>query len=198
VKDFPLFVNSKLVLKDYCINGASPILRITRAGETVFGAIPGDNWTVFIGNHSTYVPLSFAKLNPSAEAEQRAAGLDSGSDEATSRDELDLIQSDATFVPIIEDRGLYDGVRRILFGNGFKFWLHRLLFMDSLSYLSHGLLSQPLDRYVLVDIDDIFVGQPGTRVTAADVDVSDIQFFSGTVVKLMSRVLEDVSVYCIL
>ncbi|CAM6031495.1 unnamed protein product, partial [Sphagnum compactum] len=172
VKDFPLFVNSKLVLRDYCVNGESPVLRITRAGETFYGAIPGDNWTVFIGNHSTYVPLTFAKLNPSTETEKEAADLarDLNVDKSASRDELDGIQYDATFVPAIEDRGIFDGVRRILFGNGFKFWLHRVLFIDSLSYLSHGLLSQSLDRYVLVDIDDIFVGQPGTRVTASDVD----------------------------
>ena len=40
---------------------------------------------------------------------------------------------------IIQDEGLRDGVRRILFGSGFpSFWLLKLVFLDSISYLSHG------------------------------------------------------------
>jgi heparan sulfate N-deacetylase/N-sulfotransferase NDST2 len=167
VKDFPLFVHSRQSLRDYCVNADSPILRVTRAGETLFGALPGDNWTVFIGNHSTYVPLSYAKLSLSAEAEQRAAEVN----DAMADDTLHHVAADTIFFPVIEDRGQFDGVRRVLFGSGLDFWLHRLLFIDTLSYLSRGELSQPLDRYVLIDIDDIFVGQPGTRMTANDVKV---------------------------
>ena len=161
VKDFPLFVHSKLLLQDYCVNSDSPVLRVTRAGETLFGPIAGDNWTVFVGNHSTYVPLSYAKLIVSPENADQRTTVDA-----------DLVSTDAIFAPVMEDRGLYDGIRRILFGSGLDFWLHRLLFIDALSYLSWGQLSQPLDRYVMVDIDDIFVGQPGTRMTTRDVEVS--------------------------
>lgn len=167
VKNFPLFVHSKQALRDYCVNADSPILRVTRAGETIFGTLPVDNWTVFIGNHSTYVPLSYAKLSLNAEAEQRAAEVN----DVAADDTLNHVSSDTVFFPVIEDRGQFDGVRRVLFGSGLDFWLHRLLFIDTLSYLSRGELSQPLDRYVLIDIDDIFVGQPGTRMTVKDVKV---------------------------
>jgi len=51
----------------------------------------------------------------------------------------------------------------VLFGGGLKFWLHRVLLLDSLSYLSRGRLSLPLKRHILIDIDDIFVGEKGTR-----------------------------------
>lgn len=62
---------------------------------------------------------------------------------------------------VVQDHGRLDGVQRVLFGSGLQFWLHRLLFLDALSYLSHGQLSLSLDRWILVDIDDIFVGERG-------------------------------------
>lgn len=37
------------------------MLRLTRAGETVWGTLPGDDWSVFESNHSTYEPLSWAR-----------------------------------------------------------------------------------------------------------------------------------------
>lgn len=70
---------------------------------------------------------------------------------------------------VIQDQGKLDGVNRVLFGSGLQFWLHKLLFLDALSYLSHGQLSLSLDRYILVDIDDIFVGEKGTRLHEEDV-----------------------------
>ena len=52
-----------------------------------------------------------------------------------------------------------------------KFWLNKLLFLDSLSFLSHGQLSVSLQRYIQVDIDDIFVGEKGTRLQKDDIMV---------------------------
>lgn len=49
--------------KDAALNAASPILRLTRAGETAWGALPGDDWTIFSPNHSTYEALSWASRN---------------------------------------------------------------------------------------------------------------------------------------
>lgn len=45
------------------MNGASQILRLTRAGETAWGELPGNDWTVFQANHSTYEPLEWANRN---------------------------------------------------------------------------------------------------------------------------------------
>jgi heparan sulfate N-deacetylase/N-sulfotransferase NDST2 len=67
---------------------------------------------------------------------------------------------------------VYDGIQRVLFGGGLRFWLHKLLFLDCLSYLSHGQLSVSLQRFLLVDVDDIFVGEKGTRLRKDDVMVS--------------------------
>ena len=69
-----------------------------------------------------------------------------------------------------QDKGQLDGIRRVLFGGGLKFWLHRLLFLDAVSYLSRGRLSVSLKRYILIDIDDIFVGEKGTRLKNSDVE----------------------------
>ena len=73
---------------------------------------------------------------------------------------------------LLQDCGEFDGIQRIFFGSGLDFWLHRLLFLDAMSFLSHGRLSTSLQRYIQVDIDDIFVGQKGTRLTPSDVEVN--------------------------
>ena len=43
------------------LNAESPVLRITRAGDVLWGAMPG-HWTVFSANHSTYETLGTASL----------------------------------------------------------------------------------------------------------------------------------------
>ena len=49
-------------------------------------------------------------------------------------------------------------------------WIHKLLFLDSISFLSRGKLALPLKRLLLIDIDDIFVGESGTRMKVEDVE----------------------------
>ncbi|KAJ9581959.1 hypothetical protein L9F63_003712, partial [Diploptera punctata] len=148
-RGFPLFIHTNLRLKDAALNAASPILRLTRAGETAWGPLPGEDWTVFYPNHSTYEPLAWAMRNTE-----------------------DFVSEDPNKTPlptVLQDHGVYDGIQRVLFGGGLRFWLHKLLFLDSLSYLSHGQLSISLQRYILVDVDDIFVGERGTRLKKEDV-----------------------------
>jgi heparan sulfate N-deacetylase/N-sulfotransferase NDST2 len=82
-----------------------------------------------------------------------------------------MFRSKCEFLPCVQDHGVYDGIQRVLFGGGLRFWLHKLLFLDSLSYLSHGQLSVSLQRFLLVDVDDIFVGEKGTRLRKDDVMV---------------------------
>ena len=169
VRGFPLSVHTKLSVRDYELNPRSPILRIARAGEVMSGQLPGADWTVFFGNHSIYQALSWArmKLDSASDSELVIGGeLVAGSAESeSSKGEV------LRYVPVIHDRGSFDGVQRVIFGSGLQLFLHRLLFVDALSYLSHGKLSAPLERYVMVDIDDIFVGMPGIRLKPADVKV---------------------------
>lgn len=72
---------------------------------------------------------------------------------------------------VVQDLGLHDGIQRVLFGHGLAFWVHKLVFVDAVAFLTSKRLTLSLDRYVLVDIDDIFVGKEGTRMKVADVEV---------------------------
>ncbi len=38
------------------------MLRITRAGDVLWGPLPGNDWTVFSPNHSTYEPLEMGSI----------------------------------------------------------------------------------------------------------------------------------------
>lgn len=149
LKGFPLFIHTNLRLKDAALNAASPVLRLTRAGETAWGRLPGDDWTIFQPNHSTYEPLEWANRN---------------TEDYPSEGPIKT-----PLVTVIQDHGRYDNIQRVIFGAGLKFWLHKLLFLDALSYLSHGQLSISLSRMILIDVDDIFVGEKGTRLKKNDV-----------------------------
>ncbi|XP_054731807.1 bifunctional heparan sulfate N-deacetylase/N-sulfotransferase [Anastrepha obliqua] len=151
LRGFPLFVHTNLRLRDASLNPASPVLRLTRAGETAWGVLPGDDWAVFQHNHSTYEPVEWAQRNT------QDYPSDSGG------------QVQLPLTTVLQDHGHFDGIQRVIFGSSLRFWLHRLLFLDALSYLSHGQLSLSLDRMILVDIDDIFVGERGTRLRPDDV-----------------------------
>lgn len=133
------------------LNSASPVLRVARAGGVYQGPLPGDDWSVFSANHTTYEPVAWGSNNS-----------------------FGTVDEYTPLATVMQDHGMYDGISRMLFGSGLKFWLHRLLFLDSLSYLSKGLLSISLERQVLVDIDDIFVGETGIRMWKEDVHVRSV------------------------
>ncbi|KAG9259819.1 bifunctional heparan sulfate N-deacetylase/N-sulfotransferase 4-like [Astyanax mexicanus] len=152
LKGFPLTLRTNLALRDCCVNPRSPLLYVTRA-EVDRGPLPGEDWTVFQSNHSTYEPVLLAKPRPS-------------SDDANKPTQTGLHGLQAT---VVQDLGLYDGVQRVLFGQGLGYWLHRLILVDAIAYLTGRKLSRSLDRYILVDIDDIFVGKKGTRMNVDDV-----------------------------
>ncbi|XP_029962943.1 bifunctional heparan sulfate N-deacetylase/N-sulfotransferase 2 [Salarias fasciatus] len=153
LKGFPLFLHSHLGLRDYYINPNAPLLYITKPNQVEKGPLPGDDWTIFQSNHSTYEPVllaftksseSLANFGPNAMRPLHAT--------------------------VIQDLGLHDGIQRVLFGNNLNYWLHKLVFMDAIAYLTGKRLSLSLDRYILVDVDDIFVGKEETRMKMSDVD----------------------------
>ncbi|KAL6030991.1 hypothetical protein STEG23_007059 [Scotinomys teguina] len=71
---------------------------------------------------------------------------------------------------MVQDLGLHDGIQWVLFGHGLSFWLHKLVFVDTVAYLTGKHLCLDLDCYILVDIDDIFVGKEVTRMKVAAVE----------------------------
>ncbi|RXN00329.1 Bifunctional heparan sulfate N-deacetylase/N-sulfotransferase 4 [Acipenser ruthenus] len=150
LKGFPLYLHTNVGLKDCCVNPRSPLLYITKASEADRGPLPGEDWTVFQSNHSTYEPVLLAKSR-------------------TSENIPPAISGHALHTTVIQDLGLHDGIHRVLFGHNLNYWLHKLIFVDAISFLSGKKLSLSLERYVLVDIDDIFVGKEGTRMNVNDV-----------------------------
>uniref|UniRef100_A0A672RB30 [heparan sulfate]-glucosamine N-sulfotransferase n=1 Tax=Sinocyclocheilus grahami TaxID=75366 RepID=A0A672RB30_SINGR len=151
LRGFPLTLRTNVALRDCCVNPRSPLLYITRA-EVDRGHLPGEDWTVFQFNHSTYEPVLLAKTRPS---ESGGAQIIPG--------------PQGLHATVVQDLGLYDGVQRVLFGHGLSYWLHRLILVDAIACLTGRKLSRSLERYILVDIDDIFVGKKGTRMNVNDV-----------------------------
>nr|XP_039273995.1 bifunctional heparan sulfate N-deacetylase/N-sulfotransferase 3-like [Styela clava] len=197
IGNFPLNYSTNVYMKDCEINPESKILRVTRAGEIVSGRI-GRSWTIFNTNHSTYeIVTSAALYDPDGRQSRRLfprerrkpkqdtltrkkRDLNSyfSFDFFTRKMEkqktkvIDTTSTNAeidTFPTVLLDRGKYDQIQRVFFGNNLSFWLNKILFMDALSYLSHGKLSLPLERYIQIDIDDIFVSAVDTRMTEEDV-----------------------------
>lgn len=139
IKGFPLTVYRNVRLEKIHLNPESPVFRLTRAGVVKEGTLSTSSWTVFTSNHTTYQPIGQAYVKTH-----------------------NLLAS-----TIILDRGYYDSIQRVIYGTPFSIWIHKLIFLDAISYLSRGKLSLPLKRYILIDIDDIFIGK--VRLTPADV-----------------------------
>ncbi|ODM92934.1 Bifunctional heparan sulfate N-deacetylase/N-sulfotransferase [Orchesella cincta] len=158
LKNASLYIDTNVKVKDAYLNPSSGVLRVTRAGDIVRGLLPSepnDLWTVFSPNHTTFEPVCMATHYHEQEAEYVHSPPST---------------SNMPLITVIQDKGEEDGIRRVLFGAGLKFWLNKLLFLDGVSYLSRGRLSISLKRYVLIDIDDIFVGEKGTRLKSTDVE----------------------------
>uniref|UniRef100_A0A667GIS6 [heparan sulfate]-glucosamine N-sulfotransferase n=1 Tax=Lynx canadensis TaxID=61383 RepID=A0A667GIS6_LYNCA len=170
----PLTDNGKgkyiLLLEKYCVEYSVSIIGFHKANENslpstqlkgfplnLFNNLalkdcfvnPQSPLLIFQYNHSTYQPVLLTEL-------QTEKFLSSSS-------------SKPLYATVIQDLGLHDGIQRVLFGNNLNFWLHKLIFIDAISFLSGKRLTLSLDRYILVDIDDIFVGKEGTRMNVKDV-----------------------------
>ncbi|XP_035986575.1 bifunctional heparan sulfate N-deacetylase/N-sulfotransferase 2 isoform X2 [Fundulus heteroclitus] len=153
LKGFPLFLHSHLRLRDYRINPSAPLLYITKPNQVEQGSLPGDDWTIFLSNHSTYEPVLLATFKSSDPLAHSGPG-----------------PLQALYATVVQDLGLHDGIQRVLFGNNLNYWLHKLVFVDAVGYLTGKRLCLALDRHILVDVDDIFVGKEGTRMKVSDVE----------------------------
>ena len=151
-------------LRNAELNEDSSLLRVTRAGGVITGNLPGNEWCVFFTD----------ALNKSFETVELATKdtLLATFQEDKNNKGLKRTLVSQKYTTILHDLGKVDGIQRVYFGSGLHFWLHKLIFVDALALMSRGKLSRPLDRWILVDIDDIFVGKSGSRMTLLDVQVS--------------------------
>ncbi|KAJ7327023.1 hypothetical protein JRQ81_016782, partial [Phrynocephalus forsythii] len=150
LKGFPIHLYNNVALQNCLVNPQSPLLHITKAPRVEKGPLPGEDWTVFQYNHSTYQPVLLTEFQASKPFPASLPKV-------------------SLYATVVQDLGLRDGIQRVLFGNNLNFWLHKLIFIDAISFLTGEQLTLSLDRYILVDIDDIFVGKEGTRMNVKDV-----------------------------
>lgn len=137
IKDTPV-IQTRDNIKALEVARNSRILSLTKSGTSVSDSDNG-LWVTLESNSVNYEPIAYGQFD-----------------------------NDTKIPTVILDRGLQDGIPKVLFGSGLaRHWLHRLLFLDAIQFLSSGLIVFPLTRYILVDIDDIFVG--ANRLTPNDV-----------------------------
>ena len=73
---------------------------------------------------------------------------------------------------ILLDKGSHDGINKILFGSTLATsFLHQLIFLDVLSHISNGSIGYGQNRYIQIDVDDVFVGSTGKKLLPDDVKV---------------------------
>ena len=73
---------------------------------------------------------------------------------------------------VLVDHDVIPRVVTVLIGMDVRFWLTKLILMDMIrSYSSRPMLRFDNKRWVMVDIDDIFVAPQGLRMTTSDVEV---------------------------
>ena len=145
---------------DVEVNEDSKLLRITRrGGSTVKPYVQkgqGTRWN-FLRYDPRQVPYETVEFATSRK-KRRMQDLEVA------------VTEQAT---IILDDGRRDGIKKVFFGGGFPFYLHTMLFMDSLEYLSPvSPILFSLERYLEIDVDDIFIAKTGIRMKQKDVLVS--------------------------
>ena len=155
-------------LQNIELNPSACILRLTRAGG-IIEKPPKIKWNTFFPNHSTYEAVEFA-MQEIATTTLRTSEQNRASEKFENAVFEDKVTS-TKHITALTDLGHLDGIRRVYFGGGLSFWLHKLLFIDALAFVSRGQFVHSLERRILVDIDDIFVGKTGTRMTKEDVQV---------------------------
>ena len=155
-------------LQNVELNPSACLLRLTKAGGIVEKP-PNLKWSVFFPNHTSYEAVEFATQEVLFSTEPYKQSPDEGIYEKSI---LHGKRTSTRYTTVLTDAGDLDGIKRVYFGSGLSFWLHRLLFIDALALLSRGVLARSLERRFVVDIDDIFVGRTGIRMTKQDVKVS--------------------------
>ncbi|CAG5121840.1 unnamed protein product, partial [Candidula unifasciata] len=143
-----LHIKRHFSLRNYKLNPESDIWRVARSNQIFLEPLPSSDWAIFITNHEKYTPLVFSSF----------AGVQGN------RGNTSLFDC----VIAVHDRGLIDGIQRILLGHNLDFWLNSIIATDAITYLTNGLLGLPLTRLLQVDIDDIFVGNTGIRTLVKD------------------------------
>lgn len=148
LRGFPLHLMDNVIVRRTMLYKNSSLLYLTRPGNSLIPNLT--DFVVFYAKNPSYVPV----LNADLESGKQENPLDSNYPASI----------------VLQDLGIFDRIRRVLFGHDFSFWLCKILFVDSLIWLTDHRISLPLNRYLQIDIDDVFVGDAGMRILSDDVD----------------------------
>jgi hypothetical protein len=126
-------------VKEIKLNPKTPFLRLLR---NTTSSIPIDHvaWSTLVSSDSSHLPV--------------------------------LVGINAGLKPVnlaLFDNGHKDGIKKIWLGGDPQNWIIWLIFLDSVFYLSNHFIHIPLERYIQVDIDDIFTGKSGIRLKHPDI-----------------------------
>lgn len=150
----PLFVK---------INSSSVILKVTKdGGQAERPRVPKG-----IGTRWMYLSYDPARV-PYETVAHVLPGLPLAKKRRKRRNPMD---PEFDRVTVLLDSGRKDGVKRVFFAGGFPFFVHTMLFLDSLDFLTSKSLTFSLNRYLQVDMDDVFIGSTGLRLRREDVMV---------------------------
>ena len=168
--DMPLWIKYGVKkLYNTEINTQSSMPQMTKAGKTLECGLHRNNHAIFWSNHSSFEEVAYSFKDLDANIDNNFNLEDFWKGEYRSEE---YRANRSKFVTIMYDKGDYDGIRRVFFGPKVEtLWQYKLLFLDALSVLSRGSLGRPLKRWILVDIDDIFVAHRGFRMKRDDVQV---------------------------
>lgn len=129
-------VSSESRLRDITVARDSPMLRVTKGGRTLAEISDVRDWVTLqpdtSNEKSSYRPIVW--------------GYRTNFDKSGFKEDDDLKKA-----TVIEDPGDVDGIPKVLIGSGIsKHWIHKLLFLDAISWLSQGTIKISLTRYIQV------------------------------------------------
>ena len=168
--NFPFSVNTSVRrFKSYHVSKNATILRLVKGNNVLDaeGKFTLTRWSYF-------VPKSGTNFNTNFEVVATSSFIHS-----SIKNEIGVGGDQKRFPVVVHDLGKHDKIHRIYFGADFEFWPHKLLFLDALGFVSMHKLAKSLDRWVQVDIDDIFVGKTGIRMKKEDVKASIVSHILG-------------------
>ena len=146
---------------EYTVNKSSQILRITK---------PADS----IKLNAVYKPWYHFKMPDSSSTSSSSTTTTSSSPSSSViayAHGTDALGRTGKYPVAIVSTGATSGERTVFFNNGFHVWVERMLFLDALFYVSRGRLNMPMERYILVDVDDTLRANVVKTPTVADIKV---------------------------
>lgn len=123
-------------MRDISVAKDSAMLRVTKGGRTLAEISDVRDW----------VTLQPDTSDESSQYRPIVWGYRTNFDKTGFRKDDDLKK-----VTVLEDSGSTDGIPKVLIGSGIsKHWIHKLLFLDAISWLSQGSIKISLTRYIQV------------------------------------------------